>query len=99
MFIVEPETTDDLAAAMMILSHYNVTMRVYSDTEHISSLMIEVFDEGRDGDLNLAEQAFQMSFIHKKESAACPLCIKHEDYCGHLVFTRGMRRVINGQSV
>jgi hypothetical protein len=94
MFIIDPETNDDLAAAMMILSHFHVIMRVYSDTETIASMFIEVFDEGREGDLNLAEQAFQMSFIQKKESAACPLCSKYEDYCGHLVFTKTMRRVI-----
>ena len=91
MFIVKPKTTDDLAKALLIISYYQVIMRVYSDTENINSIFIEVFDEDRKGDLRLAEMAFQMNFSQfnkKSTNFMCPLCEqKGEECCGHLVFT------------
>jgi len=45
-----------------------------------------VDEERRNGDLRMAEMAFQMEF-HQARMMACPECYdKGEEVCGHLVF-------------
>jgi len=85
MFIVQCSNGKSLQQALFILSCYDVVFYTESDGENADSTYIVVDDEGRDGDMRLAEMAFQMSFNQAK-CQVCPAC-EDATQCGHLMFT------------
>jgi hypothetical protein len=87
MFTILASSPLDMLDAMFILSHYQVKFQAFSDAEDPLSTEIVVDEEGREGDLRMAEMAFQMNF--RQVGKICPSC-KREDpeetICGHLTF-------------
>lgn len=80
-----------LQETLALLSHYKVqyySLYTRKDDENGTAIqeLIVVNEEMREGDLRLAEIAFQMN-CWQEGLSVCPLCKeKGKDYCGHLVF-------------
>ena len=86
MFIVRCMSAFALKRALFTLSLYKVRFEARSDGEDRSTTILVVDEERRNGDLRMAEMAFQMEF-HQARMMACPECYdKGEEVCGHLVF-------------
>jgi len=87
MFTILAGSPLDMLDAMFILSHYQVKFQAFSDAENPLSTEIVVDEEIREGDLNLAEMAFQMNY--RQVGYICPFCVREDPEaktCGHLTF-------------
>ena len=74
MFVVICNTMgNDLIEALFTLSLYNVQFEARSNGENSNTTVLVVDKEGREGDLRLAEMAFQMGY-HQKNRPVCPEC-------------------------
>lgn len=90
MFVVKCTDTAALLEALFLLSLYRVRFEAQSDGEDAATTILVVDKELREGDLRLAEMAFQMQFP-QTSSMACPVCYgQGESVCGHLVFTTSL---------
>lgn len=100
MFIIKPKTQKDTAEALLLLSYYHVKLEVRSGGETQKSVYFIVDEETLDGQLQLAEMAFQFNF-HQANERLCEEC-KEEvskkgigySTCGHLTFTSSINRNI-----
>ena len=87
MFTILISSADDLLQALFVLSYYQVKFQTFSDAENPFSTEIVVDEEMREGDLRLAEMAFQMNY--RQVGHICPSCQRdypEEKSCGHLTF-------------
>lgn len=75
IFVVKPETSEDLQHALFLLSYYRVRVEFFSDGEDSSStyMVVDEADEVRKGDFLLAQMAMQMNF-HQGNADRCPHC-------------------------
>ena len=100
MFIIKPKTQKDTAEALLLLSYYHVKLEVRSDGETQKSVYLIVDEETLDGQLQLAEMAFQFNF-HQANERLCEKCKEEVSEkgigyatCGHLTFTSSINRNI-----
>ena len=87
MFTILAKSPLDMLDAMFILSHYQVKFQAFSDAENPLSTEIVVDEEMRDGDLRMAEMAFQMNY--RQVGWICSQCKEkypEDTTCGHLTF-------------
>jgi len=87
MFVIKPTKAIDLQQAIFILSFYQVKYHSISDGEDPGTAILVVDKENKEGDLYLAEMAFQMNF--RQVGNVCPVCKEEtgERVCGHLTFS------------
>lgn len=84
MFYFVTKKPRPLKQALIILAFYCVRMELFVD-EKEGVLTIKVDEETREGDLRLAEMAFQG--IYRQKGKVCLECSEHgEEVCGHLTF-------------
>lgn len=100
MFIIKPKTKSDMAEALLILSYYRVKIKVTSDGETQKSMYLIVDEETLEGQLQMAEMAFQFNF-HQANERLCEECrieVSKKGVglstCGHLTFSSSINRNI-----
>ena len=86
MFVIRVIDAIGLKKAVFVLSLFKVKFEAESDGEDVNTTIIVVNEELREGDMDLAMDAFMDEFEEVK-TLVCPVCkARGEHACRHPVF-------------